>query len=80
MPDTLHNSLVHKYLQLLLHNERLYDGHWKRMRFDDFILPISLDYKSGRAKPYPVPRSLEGKSQELFNILLASACWRRYMI
>ncbi|CAI5705503.1 unnamed protein product [Peronospora effusa] len=71
MPDTLPNSLVDEYHQLLRDNESLYDGHLGRMRFEDYILPISPDYKPVNAKPYPVPRSLEGKARELSQHLVS---------
>ena len=45
MPDTLPNSLVDEYHQLLRDNESLYDGHLGSMRFEDYILPILPDYR-----------------------------------
>ena len=70
MPDTPPNSLVDEYLMLLRDNESLYDGHLGRMRFEDYILPISSDYKPVHAKPYPFPCSLEGKARELIQHLI----------
>uniref|UniRef100_A0AAV1T6Z9 Peptidase A2 domain-containing protein n=1 Tax=Peronospora matthiolae TaxID=2874970 RepID=A0AAV1T6Z9_9STRA len=72
MPDTLPNSLVDEYHQLLRDNMSLYDGHLGRMRFEDYFLPISPDYKPVHAKPYPVPRSLEGKARELIQHLIST--------
>uniref|UniRef100_A0AAV1TBR0 Reverse transcriptase domain-containing protein n=1 Tax=Peronospora matthiolae TaxID=2874970 RepID=A0AAV1TBR0_9STRA len=71
MPDTLPNSLVDEYHHLLRANKSLYDGHLGRMRFEDYILPISPDYKPVHAKPYPVLRSLEGKARELIQHLIS---------
>ena len=41
------------------------------MRFDDYTLPISTDYKPVHAKPYHVPRSLEENARELIQHLIS---------
>lgn len=57
MPNHLTAELSMSYMKLLEKNRHLYEGHLGRMRFDDYILPLSSDYKPVHAKPYPILRS-----------------------
>jgi hypothetical protein len=71
LPQQLEGALAQQYLALLEAHASLYDGHLGRMRFDDYVLPLSPDYKPVHAKPYPIAKIHEeqakAKIQELIN-------------
>ncbi|GMF14413.1 unnamed protein product [Phytophthora fragariaefolia] len=71
LPEHLEGEIATEYLALLIAHQKLYDGHLGRMRFGDYELPISPDFKPVHAKPYPVARSQEEKAkakiQQLIN-------------
>ncbi|OWZ03089.1 Pol Polyprotein [Phytophthora megakarya] len=71
LPDSLHGEMAANYLALLIKHQTLYDGHLGRMRFNDYEIPLSPEFKPVHAKPYPIARSLEKKAktkiQQLIN-------------
>ncbi|KAG6580183.1 Pol Polyprotein [Phytophthora cinnamomi] len=59
LPEHLEAALQHCYLKLLQEYVDLYTGRLGRIRLDDYILPLRVDYTPSHAKPYSVPRSQE---------------------
>ncbi|OWZ22221.1 Pol Polyprotein [Phytophthora megakarya] len=55
LPELQDAELAQKYLDLLVKHQELYGGHLGHMRFDDYLIPISPDYKPAHAKPYAIP-------------------------
>lgn len=72
LPDELNGQLSQRYLELLVQYRKLYDGHLGRMRFDDYEIPITPDYKPVHAKPYTVARSHEAKAREKIQQLITA--------
>ncbi|POM60314.1 Gag-pol fusion protein [Phytophthora palmivora] len=68
--DLLDNKLAQHYLGLLIEHGKLYDGHLDRMRFEDYLIPLSPDYKPVHAKPYAISRSQETKAKEAIQRLI----------
>ncbi|OWY93071.1 Pol Polyprotein [Phytophthora megakarya] len=63
MPETVSGEVAARYLKLLEDYAHLYDKHLGRMRFDDYVLHLSPDFKPVNAKPYAIPRSVEDKAK-----------------
>ncbi|OWZ02682.1 hypothetical protein PHMEG_00025714 [Phytophthora megakarya] len=63
MPETVYGEVAAHYLKLLEDYAHLYDGHIGRMRFDDYVLPLSPDFKPEHVKSYAIPRSMEDKAK-----------------
>ena len=63
LPDQLSPEVSRLYLDLIAQYRHLYDGYLGRMRLDDYLLPLSPEYKPVHAKPYPIPRSLENAAR-----------------
>lgn len=70
MPDHLPTPLTARVLKLLKEHQLLYDGHLERMRFDDYVLPLSTDFRVVHASPYALPRSMEAKAKDEIQRLL----------
>ncbi|POM79178.1 Pol protein [Phytophthora palmivora] len=70
LPDLLDTKLAQRYLDLLIEHRKLYDGHLGRMRFEDYLIPLSPDYKPVHAKIYAIPRSQETKANEAIQRLI----------
>ena len=64
MTDHLPATLSARVLKLLEDHQLLYDGHLGRMRFYDYVLPLSKDFRAVYASPYALPRSIEAKDKE----------------
>ncbi|OWY95435.1 Pol Polyprotein, partial [Phytophthora megakarya] len=64
MPEAVSGEVAARYLKFLEDYAHLYDGHLGRMRFDDYVLPLSPDFKPVHAKPYAIPCSVEDKTKK----------------
>lgn len=62
--DHLPAPLAAWILKLLEEHQLLYDGHLGRMRFDDYVLPLSPDIRAVPSNPYELPRSMEAKTKD----------------
>uniref|UniRef100_H3HA67 Reverse transcriptase domain-containing protein n=1 Tax=Phytophthora ramorum TaxID=164328 RepID=H3HA67_PHYRM len=70
LPEHLEAALQHCYLKLLQEYVDLYNGRLGRIRLDDYILPLRVDYTPSHAKPYSVPRSQEDAARREIQRLL----------
>ena len=52
VPNYLPAPLAARILKLLEEHHLLYDGRLGRMRFDDYVLPMSKDFRAVHASPY----------------------------
>ncbi|KAJ0408806.1 hypothetical protein P43SY_000702 [Pythium insidiosum] len=64
LPADVADATAAKFLPILTQYQQLYSGRLGRMRFDDYVLPLSPDFKPIHAKPYPIPKSMETKAKE----------------
>jgi hypothetical protein len=63
LPDNLPGAIAARFLPLITQYQGLYNSRLGRMRFDDYVLPFSADFKSVHAKSYPIARSMEEKAK-----------------
>ena len=68
--DMLDENLQQQYRALLVKYRDRYDGHLGRMKFPEYVLPITPDRVPLHAKPYPVPRSIEEQAKILIQKLI----------
>ena len=70
VPDHLPAPLAARVLKLLEEHQLLYDGYLGRMRFDDYALPLSNNFRVVHASPYALPRSMKAKAKDEIQRLL----------
>ncbi|GMF30838.1 unnamed protein product [Phytophthora fragariaefolia] len=80
LPGQLEGALAQQYLALLVKHRARYDGHLGQMRFPDYELPLSPDYKPVYAKPDAIPEALKTRQRRRYSDSLTKMCWDKSTI